>query len=54
MRREDERRKLMLPHFETIGEREQRLKQEREAEEFGPISLEFRLSTPDPRYIATT
>lgn len=49
MKKEEERRKSMVPMFETIEERAQRLVRERELEEFGH-ALEFRLSAPSPRY----
>lgn len=41
--------KMHTPRFETVEEREQRIQQEKEVAEFGPIAVEFRLSTPDPR-----
>lgn len=37
----------MLPHFETMEERELRIRREKEQEEFGPTAVEFRLSIPD-------
>ena len=42
---------MCIPRFETAEEKEQRIKNEREMAEFGPIAVEFRLSTPDPRYL---
>lgn len=41
----------MLPHFETMEERELRIRRERELEEFGPAAVEFRLSIPDTTYV---
>ena len=37
-----------MPHFETTLEKEQRLKREKEQEEFGPSAVQFTLSSPDP------
>lgn len=53
-RLEEERRKMWIPRFETANEKEQRVRNERERAEFGPIAVEFRLSTPDPRYIQSS
>lgn len=50
MKQEEESRRRMLPHFETAEERELRLKQEKELEEFGKAAVEFSLSSPDPRF----
>jgi hypothetical protein len=52
-RQDEERRRLLLPHFETKDEKEQRLKREKEMEEFGPTAVEFRLSIPDTRYCSS-
>lgn len=46
-RKDEERRTFMLPHFETMEERELRIRREKELEEFGPTAVEFRLSIPD-------
>ena len=48
MKQEEERRRSMLPHFETAEERELRLKKERELEEFGKVAVEFSLANPQP------
>jgi len=47
-RLEEERKKMRVPRFETAEEREQRMRTERELVEFGPATIEFRLSSPNP------
>ena len=37
-----------MPRFETLAEREARLKREREIAEFGEVDVAFSLSTPNP------
>ena len=46
----EERKKLAMPRFETLQEREDRLRREKERAEFGDVSVAFRLSTPNPGY----
>ena len=51
-KQEEEQRRMLLPRFETIAEREARIKHEKELEEFGTAAVEFRLSSPDARYLS--
>ena len=44
-------KKLSVPRFETVVEREERLRKEKELSEFGKVAVAFRLSTPNPRYL---
>ena len=45
---EEKQRRSLMPKFETLAEREARLKREREIAEFGEVDVAFSLSTPNP------
>ncbi len=47
---EEERKKVSVPRFETLQEKIERKKREKELAEFGEAAVAFRLSTPNPSY----
>ena len=47
---EEEQKRSLMPRFETLAERELRLKREREFAAFGEVAVAFSLSTPNPKY----
>ena len=50
MKLEMEQRHIAVPRFETTKEQEERLKRERERQQFGDISVNFTLTKPHPEY----
>lgn len=47
---EEDRKRFHTPRFETVQEKEERTRRERELAEFGEVAVAFRLSTPNPLY----
>ena len=47
---EIDRQQKAVPRFETAQEREERLKREKEQEQFGEVAVTFTLTTPHPDY----
>ena len=50
MKLEMEQRHIAMPRFETAKEQEERLKREKERQQFGDVGVNFTLTKPHPEY----
>ena len=46
---EEERKRMTVPRFETMAEKQERIRLEKERAEIGDVQVAFRLSNPDHR-----